>query len=342
MSANPVPTNSSAPPLQQGSVSVSVLSLDDLKPTERLIPGEPREISAGVTISVMQSAAEALLEIQESATGTISIDNQPASELATVRPGQIIKTSGGRYVLVRHLQALIVPREHHYERPDHIKKMIELALVSLAETHVAQSVAPAAPSSSVPSKPAAQSGMSSKRRLRLGILGLASAIVIGLCLVQPSQDKQVTTVPQIAKSRVITSAEQAQVLAQTDAVATPASIAGSSAQPVAPLEKEAAKPSAKVVHEKTSAVDALHNAMAPTVNLKKLSKAAQPAQGAGDEAQAPSAARLSEKDRQTIVEYKLEAKFDRAKARVKLKDMAKSFPAGSPARAEVERALGGL
>ena len=40
-----------------------------------------------------------------------------------------------------------------------------------------------------------------------------------------------------------------------------------------------------------------------------------------------------------VAEYKLEAKFDRASARAKLEELAKSYPVGSAARADIEHVI---
>lgn len=315
---------------------ISVISLDALKPTEKLLPGETHEIAKGVSVSVMQSAAEALLEIQESASGSISIDNHPAHELATVRPGQIIKTAEGRYVLIRHLHAIIVPRHPGYRRPEHVESMIALAAASLAAP-VSNIVEPS--DDSVMNTPVTSCASNktqiktSKRIIRLALLGSAVAVVAGLCIGSFSQEQLETTsvATSQAKSRVVAVAEQSQ------------SVVKNALEPKVEPEVEAKAtgettqtPDAQKT-EQVSAVDALRTAMtmpasgkkSPTTSINALRKAV--------EAPSPNAARLSEKDRQTIIEYKLEAKFDRTKARIKLQDMAKSFPAGSPARVEVER-----
>lgn len=329
---------------------ISVISLDALKPTEKLIPGEPCEIASGVTISVMQSAAEALVEIQEQAAGTISIDNHPASELTTVKPGQIIKTVEGRYVLIRHLQAMIVPRGLGYERPDHVEKMIELAVASLqsavrAEETVAKEAVMSAHVDAAPlsiNPRAAGQPASRKRSIRLAVLGSAAVGVIALCFLPGNKDDS-ANVSNNAKSRVIAAVERSQEIApKAEAVVSPKDETKN-----AVAEKQ---PEPKPVQEhRVSAVEALRSAAAPVTapDLRKLNPRYKPqvAEADGESAVAAQNSRqvkLSEKDRQTIVEYKLEAKFDRSKVRIKLKDMAKTFPAGSPARAEVEKALNGI
>lgn len=329
---------------QSQAKGVSVISLDALKPTERLLPGETREIAKGVSISVMQSAAEALLEIQESANGSISIDNQPAHELATVRPGQIIKTIEGRYVLLRHLHAMIVPRNVGYRRPEHIDRMIALAVASLE-----QPVSPVLEantnddavvnSPSIAATEIAGGIKSSQRKVRLAILGSAIAVVAGLCFMPLSQEHFETAsgMAPHAKSRIVAAAEQAQLVVKN----TGAPLGDANAR-VLPLG-ETTQATSQQPTKNISAVEALKTAMAVTANAKK----SQPTRisvrrGGEDDTGGPRAVRLSEKDRQTIIEYKLEAKFDRTKARIKLKDMAKSFPAGSPARMEVERAASAL
>ena len=104
-------------------------------------------------------------------------------ELATVRPGQIIKTSDGRYALVRHLQALIVPRDEHYQRPEHVKQIIRLALESLPilsrdEAQVEESTRSGAKKmlSSVTSDIAVR--RPSKRMLRIALAMMTAVIVV--------------------------------------------------------------------------------------------------------------------------------------------------------------------
>ena len=320
---------------------ISVISLDAMKPAERLLPGEPREIAAGVTVSVMQSAAEALLEIQESANGSISIDNHAAHELATVRPGQIIKTIEGRYVLIRHLQAIIVPRIPGYQRPAHVESMIALAVASLEapvpeEVEISDDTVMNAPVSVLVSAPA-ENRDSKKKTIRLAVMGAATVVVLGLCLTPFGKDPSgVATVAPSAKSRVIAAAEQSQSAAKSDMVAQVAT------RRDAPKASETSQIDAKQKSKNVSAVDALRTAMAAAPSAKKVSGAPATTSRGAAEGQNSRTTRLSEKDRQTVIEYKLEAKFDRAKARIKLRDMAKSFPVGSPARAEVERALGNM
>lgn len=328
---------------------ISVLSLDALKPNEKLAPGEPYQLATGVTVSIMQSAAEALLEIEEAASGSISVDNLPAAELATVRPGQVIKTKEGRYVLIRHLQSIIVPREPGYKRPVHVENMLQLALAGFASKPqtTEPSVTPRTQEKSANSLlmrlfAKKEDGSEKKSKLRLIILGVAAAGMIGLCFLPTDPENSggpVAAAPatqQSEKSRIVAVSDPASTALPLNQATTPtAELSGKSE------EKAKEQAPAPVAEKRVSAVDALKGALAP-VNAapKKREKVAQKAEvdAIGDS----RLVRLSEKDRQTVIEYKLEAKFDRSRARIKLKDFAQTFPAGSPARAEVEKAVSGM
>ena len=89
-------STSTAKPAQSG---VSVFSLDHFTSMQRMSPGVPLELCQGVTLSVLQDAAEGLLEINEAASA-VSVSGKAAHELATVRAGEIIKTDVGRWATV--------------------------------------------------------------------------------------------------------------------------------------------------------------------------------------------------------------------------------------------------
>lgn len=345
---NTAATSSNAP-TKLNQNGISILSLDSLKPNEKLMPGEPHQLASGVTVSVMQSAAEALLEIEESAFGTISVDSHPASELATVRPGQVIKTNEGRYVLVRHLQAIIVPREADYRRPAHVERMIQLAMAGIEIETMLN------PETAVENNNKGTSGSilakffkknegaqelqspasSNKSKLRLILLTVAVAIVGVLCFLPMGDDKvEVAVPPEVSqhdtKSKVIAAADIAQAGAAAPAAEGPK----------APEAKTSEAAQEKGKDKNVSAVDALKGALAPVAQAPKRQKSG--AKAVVEDSNREHAVKLSDKDRQTVMEYKLEAKFDRSRARTKLKDFAQSFPAGSPARAEVEKAVNGM
>ncbi|MCX6123182.1 MAG: hypothetical protein NTV34_00285, partial [Proteobacteria bacterium] len=111
---------------------VSIISLDALKPSKNLSPGEPYGLAPGVTISVLQSASEGLLEIAAQAAATTQVDEKPSSELATVHIGQVIKTIEGPFVMVRHLDSFIIPRKSGEARSPEIMQALSLALADAA------------------------------------------------------------------------------------------------------------------------------------------------------------------------------------------------------------------
>ncbi len=326
---------------------ISVLSLDALKPNEKLAPGEPHQLATGVTVSIMQSAAEALLEIEEAASGTISVDNLPAAELATVRPGQVIKTKEGRYVLIRHLQSIIVPREPGYMRPVHVEQMLQLAMEGLASEPKTKEpmVTPRTQEKSANSLltrffAKKEGGSENKSKLRMIILGVAAAGMIGLCFLPTDPEN---SAGQVASAPAIQHSEKSRVVAVSDPASTalPLNQATTPTAESSAKSEEKAKEPAPADEKHVSAVDALKGALAPVNPApKKREKVAQKADA--DAVGGSRLVRLSEKDRQTVIEYKLEAKFDRSRARIKLKDFAQTFPVGSPARAEVEKAVSGM
>lgn len=329
---------------QTKRTDISIVSLDTLTTSQRLNPGEPFALAPGVTISVLQSAAEALLEIDQSATATTLVNNMPTSEVVTVQSGQIIKTSEGRFVMIRHLEALIVPRTSEWKRPDEIQQAIDLAVSTHAS--MAKELQPKESKSQaeVSARPVIDN-KNSKRNILRAAIGVCAVILAGLFFFGPNDQKsgldapanktldpQAAPVPN-AQSRIIA------VPASSD-VETPAS---AESEPLQPKSKEGSsgaktRPSTP---EKTSPAPALkaattQNDTGSQPDLSGLRKVVATSKSGSNKVE------LTQKDRDTIAEYKLEARFDRVNARAKLKHMANSFPVGSPARRDVERAYNSL
>lgn len=295
------------------SPDVSILSLDALRPTQKLVPGVALALAPGVTISVLQDAAEGLLEIESSAANSTYVDEKPTSELATVESGQIIKTSQGRFVMVRHLQAIIVPRIKGAKRSASLQQTIQLAVASVAGD---VSETPKAVQ-----KPTQRPSVRNVIRVALA----CSVLLIGYNLATSTDEtsvaKEQTAIrpTPASKSRIIGLSNQLEEVADPAIVTTPSVPAPSNSSPVAITKAE----TPEVVPP------------TPVQPVKvKSQKTSQDARS--------SLIKLTEKDQQTIMEYKLEARFDRANARAKMDHFAKSFPPGSPARSEVERAGRGM
>ncbi|MCX6116666.1 MAG: hypothetical protein NT027_03930 [Proteobacteria bacterium] len=398
------------------SNEVSIISLDGLTSSTKLTPGTSHRLADGVTISVLQAAAEGLIEIDHEAAGKILIDGKPTSEIATIHPGQIIKTSQGRFVMVRHLQALIVPRERNYTRPANYEDAIRLALSAInadsqvlvpsinsvqsgTESPLKHSLPPAQDQvqpksifesqtpSSVQNIDKSQKRFNSKSLLRAAIL-LLSGGLIALYFLSPQVDQPISNEKQAettkksanAKSRIIpidiSANDSSEVSSQSQSQSSDRKSSGSpigqssgaqesekasekltqtttnleikNEHRVSVAENEKIIPSQKqvAVVSAPSAVDALkaantgetprvtpRPAVKPSSNIGKVDTSTQ---------KLAKNVKLSEKDKQTVMEYKLEARFDRGNARAKMKHFANSFPIGSQARADLEREYRGM
>ena len=312
-----VKTKSTEP---QRSSSLSIVSLDSLQSSVALHSGAPHQISPGITVSVLQSSAEALIEINESAAEAVLIDGKPASELVSVKPGQIIQIAKGQFAVLKSLQGMIAPRPNDYVRPAHVTKMIQLVLASMQENEATNEAMPAAAALSmdVPAQTVNLTGKSSQINpaplpRRTIILAGVTAFILG------AGYHQMNAAPVQPEPAKIVHQFKSSIKLVTD-VTAPAS--------VAPAEKAALK---------ISAVDALRAASGSANAPRKYvaaTKVATKDNSAG--------LGLSAEDRETVVEYKLEARFDRRKAREKMQKLAQKFAAGTKARAEVDRAYGSM
>ena len=312
-----VKTKSTEP---QRSSSLSIVSLDSLQSSVALHSGAPHQISPGITVSVLQSSAEALIEINESAAEAVLIDGKPASELVSVKPGQIIQIAKGQFAVLKSLQGMIAPRPNDYVRPAHVTKMIQLVLASMQENEATNEAMPAAAAlpMDVPAQTVNLTGRSSQINpaplpRRTIILAGVTAFILG------AGYHQMNAAPVQPEPAKIVHQFKSSIKLVTD-VTAPAS--------VAPAEKAALK---------ISAVDALRAASGSANAPRKYvaaTKVATKDHSAG--------LGLSAEDRETVVEYKLEARFDRRKAREKMQKLAQKFTAGTKARAEVDRAYGSM
>lgn len=328
---------------------VSILALDGLQTPVHLTPGVPYEIAAGVSISILQSAAEALLEVERAAEA-VYIDQQKAVELATVKPGQVINAGGGRYVLLRHLQALIVPREPGYERPDSVQQAIKLALATLQEQDL------------LDAKKRPSRALSSKRQVRLALLGTGIAALIGLYFLPTPKDPQQKTSAGAAPDFVALSPKAAgtpgtgnlPIKPEADSATgadklflTDADGDGSHTAPAPKLDASSAHetPSREVTNRGEAKVsdDQLTQQAKVTQAAKspeksspapKSKKSVKPAKSEAPEV----AGNVSEKTRQRILEFKLQGRFDHTKAKEKLHEFVESLPKGSVDRSEAEKA----
>jgi hypothetical protein len=374
---------------------VSILSLDSLKSCEKLVPGEPKHLTDGLTLSILQSAAEGLLEIDSSTAGRVWIDGKEASEIATIHPGQIVQTTKGRFVMVRHLQSLIVPRDPSQTRPQAYSKAVQLALLSLQtaqanvpmtalaagsvqlsgmptlEANKAPPMATSFPSHGPsqislldPTASNSQAMPLSKKpqitkKMAVRAVMVIMASIIGYTLLQNPESRldsktdsmgQTTVAPR-AKATVEESKNPSPVVANKStivpvpATAAPDTVSGDVNQKTQPTIQGTPAPQAQS-SAGPSAVQALKAAAQPGIRATSSVRKTIPQQvgrrtstGSQTEAVTPQTSiGLSSKDRQTVLEYKLEAKFDRSNARAKLKKMAEQFPAGSSARREVMQA----
>lgn len=329
MTAKPISQFSS---LKSKTLEISVLSLDSSRPVEKLVPGEPHPLAPGITISFLPGTSEGLLEINSEIAGPVQIDGKATSEIATVHPGQIIKLAEGRVVIVRHLQAIIVPKDASSHRSEAIQSQVDAALAAFygqkAEQLAEQNAIAVAENSKAPR-------LSRKMVLRSAVG--AAALMLGILAfidAKPKEVGQTTAVATAAdKERLFgnePTLENAGLATTTLAKDTEPSkeVAVVNNNVATPPEK-ASEPAKKTepVHEKS-----VRPKIKTAVNVKSP---IQKNSGA-------SATVLSEKDRQTVVEYKLEARFDRSTARAKLKQMSETLPANSPARAEVLKAYNEL
>lgn len=333
-------------PVSGTSRPVSLLSLDHFKGVERLSPGVPKELSPGVTLSILQTAAEGLLEVDSSQELGAEVNGKRALELATVQVGQVIKTSKGRFIMVRHLEAIIVPRTSDEKRPEYIVSAIALARAAIAERSNSgikeDNSESLKPIKSVQENFFNRLPSGSSKKFIVRALIVACLFLIGLMLwrlpsdeAEPKVGGEESSKQQAnrAKSTIVaidSSREESLKTSQPgESKVNESSVNPSTRSTQASSERAPAKK----IHVTSASLKIPHG----QVN-RESGKASSESRGSSG----VSSVRLSEKDRQTVVEYKLEARFDRSSARAKLKHLAQSFPAGSPARAEVERAYSDL
>lgn len=320
---------------------VTVISLDHFTGVERLNPGEPTEISPGVTISVLQTAAEGLLEIDSSIESKAEVNGKRALELATVQVGQIIKTSHGRFVLVRHLDSFVVPRDPGNKRPEYILNAIALAQASIADIEPLSATNRLPKGSKFVGTIAASSSNlliegSGRKVVVRSLIGIFAVTIAIMLLYSRGHD---------ADQRLDSAASKATKVAKSTIVST----RDSSGIDVPVADKASGMTKAPIVatpgHTGSAGLGVSQKNSVPSP-IRPVSASVMDRAGHRDRnspgVTSVRSIQLSEKDRQTIVEYRLEARFDRSSARAKLSHMAKSFPVGSPARTEVERAYSGL
>ena len=320
---------------------VTVISLDHFTGVERLNPGEPTEISPGVTISVLQTAAEGLLEIDSSIESKAEVNGKRALELATVQVGQIIKTSHGRFVLVRHLDSFVVPRDPGNKRPEYILNAIALAQASIADIEPLSATNRLPKGSKFVGTMAASSSNlliegSGRKVVVRSLIGIFAVTIAIMLLYSRGHD---------ADQRLDSAASKATKVAKSTIVST----RDSSGIDVPVADQASGMTKAPIVatpgHTGSAGLGVSQKNSVPSP-IRPVSASVMDRAGHRDRnspgVTSVRSIQLSEKDRQTIVEYRLEARFDRSSARAKLSHMAKSFPVGSPARTEVERAYSGL
>jgi len=302
---------------------VCIVALDSLLPARKLLPGEPISLAKGVTISVLQTAAEALLEIDHEATATTQVDQKNSSEVMTVHTGQIIKTSEGRFVMIRHLEAFIIPRDADWRRPQEFQQAIDLAIAAVVPD---SAVVPQKAALVIAETEHSPTGMS-KRTLVRAALGVGVFATLSLAFLLPGSHNEVAPKPtvsepskqEVAKSKIIATSEVPTTVTAEETRSQKLNNPKDTRAQEFPQTKPASNPPSRSRPAAKS-----HAAQASVVGPQS------------------SDVRLTEKDRQTIFEYKLEAKFDRSNARAKLKHFAESFPVGSSARREVEKAYQSL
>ncbi len=319
------------------SSSLAIVSLDSLKSSVSLYSGMPHQLASGITVSVLQSAAEALIEINEVAEAGVLIDGKPAAELISVKPGQIIQIAAGQFAVLKTLQGIIAPRSKEYVRPEHVTKMIQLVLASMEEQNVANETnsAAAALPSAVPAQTvdlAVKSANIKTARVpaRTIILAGVTAFILG------AGSYLMNAVPVQPDTAKIVQKSKSSIKLVTEPAApeevSPKAVAAVQASPAATTAAPPVNADLRV-----SAVDALRAASGSGQAPRRpvaATKAAATNNSAGSG--------LSAEDRETVVEYKLEARFDRKKAREKMLKLASKFAVGTKARAEVERAYGSM
>lgn len=339
MNSQPVKTENYGTQL---SSPLAIVSLDSLKSSVPLYSGMPHQLATGITVSVLQSSAEALIEINESAEAAVLIDGKPAAELISVKPGQIIQIASGQFAVLKSLQGIIAPRSNEYVRPAHVTKMIQLVLASLEEQNAANeanspaaALPVAAPTQTVDLSVKSTNSKTARLPARTIILAGVTAIILGAGYYQmntvPVQPEPVKIVQQSKSSIKLVKAIPAAEAPEAEAPA-PSAVVAAQESPAATTKAPAVNAAVKI-----SAVDALRAASGSGEAPKRpvaATKVAESNNSAG-----PG---LSPEYRETVIEYKLEARFDRTKAREKMQKLATKFAVGTKARAEVERAYGSM
>jgi hypothetical protein len=311
-------TNHKSTGISKGKLSdVSILSLDNLADKQHLIPGQSHTLADGVTLSILQSAAEALLEVDHAAAGRVLVNTKQAGEVSTVQPGQIIRTAAGRFVIVRHMQALIIPKASGQARPTYMKDAITLALASLEQPPLVDEK----PTSTISPDKTGQEKRTRLVRIVSGALLVAIIAIYFYGESHPPKDSDNGSIASEqanakasgeAKSKIIL-VNPAKEKAGVEGLSTDQSDPKATAEARREPEQKVSDPKPKTNLEPSTARKVPSNPSAPPVTL-------------------------NERERQTVLEYKLEGRFDRENAIAKLKHFANSFPEGSPARREVERA----
>ena len=290
------------------SLEISALWLDSPQPVTRIPQGEPYQLAPGVTVSFLASAAEGLLEIDMAKAAAVWVDGRPTSEVATVHPGQIIMIGDSRLLLVRHFQAVVLPHKESYRRPKAVQNAVDAALQLIASPEV---------NSSLLSRQGRLRSLIAAPKQTLLLRGavVCGAILVGvMALYSPRDEGRGQAAPGPAPAIAVAEKVAFGDLTGDAHSSTPPKAEES----LAPAGSSATSPAK--IETKGSSIKKVKSSSAKS--------ASQPV--------SPSA--LSEKDRQMVIEYKLEARFDRSTARAKLRKLADSFPARSSARLEVERA----
>jgi hypothetical protein len=350
---------------------VTVLSLDDFSKIRQLHLGETAEIASGVSLSMLRQASEALLEIDQNAPSKVTVDSISVNEITTIHPGQIVKTGEGRFVMVRPLQSLILKHEVG-TRPTVFQNAIDLAVASLINRDMMSekaasitnqglpSVEEAKPESKLSSKISESMGISTHAQgfvlskqllialavLILGLIGMTLWSVISIQNVKSAQSMTgASNDTQNSSSKVSSPDSKDNKESKADLSNDPLNLGRFSKskktdvkvnefKPIENKPELAAIP--KNFNPDEKAATPVSNTKKPSVNAKKTSDTSSAAKNPY------SRDTLSATDRQTILEYKLEARFDRSNARAKLKHFAESFPKGSRARQEVMKSYSDL
>ena len=319
---------------------VSIISLDALKPAKNLSPGEPYGLAPGVTISVLQSASEGLLEIDAQAALTTQVAGKPASELATVHTGQIIKTIDGPFVMVRHLESFIVPRNASDGRSPEILQAMNLASADAAAKESNIRALPRSGDLSNLLNSNTVRSLGSKPVLVRAAIGALALSMFGWYLLSSRKDDSSLAPLQPkasegAKSNIIAPLDLPETVLPPQS--TPPEVKEALVLKQAKIDTPAPAPATK----KTVAA-AGPQTTKPKILMNSGNLRMHKEKSKSDVPPGKHAAQLTVKERLAVTEFKLEARYDRSSARAKLKHMAESFPTGSPAQLEILKAYNGL